>query len=215
MNIKKVINLIKFKENCKQKDIAKALNVSENYLSDIVSGRSELTESFISKLELTFPYISEENIDKNEENQRINQRFIWICEEMVSMRIYSSLASLAVKYGKSKTYFSDLKSGKARYSESFLRALSRDYFVNMDYVHTGEGEMFISNAKESVKNEFANKEAKDTNFNRLLSMYEEMQKKFFEQSDQIIKTNERLLNMLEDKGKRVAFSEQIEQSVLR
>ncbi|MBR1627260.1 MAG: helix-turn-helix transcriptional regulator [Bacteroidales bacterium] len=127
MDIKKAINLIKFKENCKQKDIAKALKVSENYLSDVVSGRSELTESFISKLELTFPYISVENTE-------------------------------------------------------------------------------IDNSATIEK---------DTDFNRLLSMYEEMQKKFFEQSDQIIKTNERLLNMLEDKGKRVAFSEQIEQSVLR
>ena len=63
MDIKKAINLIKFKENCKQKDIAKALKVSENYLSDVVSGRSELTESFISKLELTFPYISVENTE--------------------------------------------------------------------------------------------------------------------------------------------------------
>ncbi len=64
MNIKEDINLIKFKENYTQKDIANILGVSTGYLSDMVRGRFAYTQGFRQKLIEKFPYLN--NDDKTE-----------------------------------------------------------------------------------------------------------------------------------------------------
>lgn len=69
-----------------------------------------------------------------------NQYIITICNELVKRNFARSLANIAVKCGKSKQYFSDLKKNNAQFSSSFLDKLEENYpIINRNYAYTGEG----------------------------------------------------------------------------
>ena len=76
-----------------------------------------------------------------------NKRIIAVCERLVSEKRARSLASIAVRCGKTSQYFTDLKKGKQRYSREFLETLAQAYPINKAYVLGGEGPLLLEPQK--------------------------------------------------------------------
>lgn len=68
-----------------------------------------------------------------------NERIISAANALVESNFARSLAQIAVACGKSKQYFSDLKSDKSNVSMSFLDKFCEKYPVNKDYLVNGTG----------------------------------------------------------------------------
>ena len=79
-----------------------------------------------------------------------NKNIIAVAEELVNRRYAKSLAEIARICGKTTQYFTDLKSGRAKYSLSFLDVLVDKYPVNKNFVLTGEGSMLRDDQKSSL-----------------------------------------------------------------
>lgn len=78
-----------------------------------------------------------------------NENIILVAQELVSRRYAKSLAEIARICGKTTQYFTDLKSGRAKYSLSFLDTLAKKFPINKDFVLSGKEPMLIEEAKSS------------------------------------------------------------------
>lgn len=66
-----------------------------------------------------------------------NQRLILACEKLISNGYAKSFAEIAKKCGKTSQYFTDIKSGKGRYSRKFLDSLKEEYPISLNYILAG------------------------------------------------------------------------------
>ena len=78
-----------------------------------------------------------------------NKNIIAVCQYLIDTGVARSFSQIAKACGKTTQYFTDLKSGKAQYSLSFLDLLCDKYPVNKSFVLTGEGEMLRENSAET------------------------------------------------------------------
>lgn len=60
---KEVVSSLKFYNKCTQKALASKLDVTPSYLSDIVAGRWEVSDSLVDKLVSVFPSVNRDYID--------------------------------------------------------------------------------------------------------------------------------------------------------
>lgn len=79
-----------------------------------------------------------------------NENIILVAQELVSRRYAKSLAEIARICGKTTQYFTDLKSGRAKYSLSFLDILAEKFPINKDFVLTGNGPKLNEETKSSI-----------------------------------------------------------------
>lgn len=66
MNIKEMVELIKFQEKCTQRDIAKTIGMADSNLSSAIKGE-RIPVKLIKKLLSAYPYLKNE-VDKEKEN---------------------------------------------------------------------------------------------------------------------------------------------------
>lgn len=66
MDIKDLVNFVKFTEKCSQKEVAMALGIAECVMSDVLKGRRN-PNTVISKLLEKYPYLSKEFTNNNKD----------------------------------------------------------------------------------------------------------------------------------------------------
>lgn len=89
--LKKVIAAIKYEFNLKQVDVAAKIGVNETYLSNVINGKSPLSEVFLGKLCSAFPvnkdyissglgeiFLSKSVIQTNENGDNINGQSVTV-----------------------------------------------------------------------------------------------------------------------------------------
>lgn len=78
----RILNLIRFKYNLNQEEIAQKIGVSKQYLSDVKNGRYQFSDDLKQKIYECFTYISEQQSDiPTDDNNSNVGRFLSLLEK--------------------------------------------------------------------------------------------------------------------------------------
>lgn len=90
--------------------------------------------------------------EKNSKSVRNSQIFVRI--DRLREKLLFNQATFADKTGISRAFYSDLKTGRVGISGEILYGIAKEFpWVNMNWVLTGEGEMFTDELYESIVKE--------------------------------------------------------------
>lgn len=140
------------------------------------------------------------------------ERVIRTANFLIKQDFAQNLTEIAVRCGKSKQYFSDLKRKKSYPSMKFIDDFCSNYPINKDYILTGNGEILLSpgnataqtkevNAPGGVVQNIANNgngnvEANTNTAPSNESTFSEVLQKLVETNAELVKTNAALVAAL-------------------
>ena len=118
------LKTIRKEKNITQKDLARELNISQSYLSDIENGRKNLSintiERIAKKLGVSIAYLTSDNTQLNKE-KNFNELGNFLRAFRESKNV--TLRKLGLKINYSPTYISSVENGKKKNpSRKFLEA---------------------------------------------------------------------------------------------
>ena len=129
-----------------------------------------------------------------------NSRFFQIVERLKKEGKISDYVNLASILGTNKTGINDLKQGRKKLSVEIIRRMKYSYpLININWLITGEGEMFDLDRKAYTKNALETGNGNSMNLSQSL----ELINKLLEQAKEIGKLENEIKNLQEklEKGK--------------
>ena len=76
------------------------------------------------------------------------QRFMEAVNRLKEERFIRSISALCRKFGKNKSYLSDIRTKNVTISADFVKRVFEEYPINEQYIFTGKGEMLHSEQEQ-------------------------------------------------------------------